>query len=259
MLMVTTNGADISYEELGSGETLALVPGLGAHSGVWGPFPKTFAERRRVILYDPRGLGKSSAGNRPLTLELMAADLAAVLDAAGAEHASLLGASLGSLVALRFALDFPGRAAKLVLITPAPFRTRYGDWLVETLRCLIERLSPEEFNQTLMLLAFAPPFFDKSYGMVKEVSRMLTPQPHEVEQIRRQLDALDGGKMPQNLSSIDMPVLIIAGLRDVLAPVEEARRLAAKLRRAQLVTLPTGHSPFVEATDEVLKVIREFL
>jgi len=260
MAAASGDGAELYYEEFGQGEPLVMVPGLGAHSRIWGPFPKMLAERRRVIVYDPRGLGRSAADSRPLSLELMASDVAAVLDASGAEKADVLGASLGSLVALRFALDFGRRAGRLVLVTPAPVRTRYGDWLVQTLRLLAERVSPEEFIQALMLFSFSPPFFDKSYGMIKEVGRMLAPSHSEMEQIKRQLEMLKDVELPQDLSAIDVPVLILAGQRDVLAPIEAARRLASKLRRSELVSFPdAGHSPFVESTEKVIQEIERFL
>jgi pimeloyl-ACP methyl ester carboxylesterase len=260
MPKIFTRATEIYYHEIGQGPALLLVPGLGAHSKIWGPFPKRFAEGRRVIVFDPRGLGKSSAGEEPLTLDLMASDVIAVLDAAAADTAALLGASLGALVALKVALEYPERVSRLILVTPAFFRSRHGDWMLQTLRLLAERLSPQEFIQALMPLAFAPPFFEKGFGMIKEVSRMLTPTPAEMEQIKRQLDALQDEEMPEDLSMLKIPTLLIAGSRDILAPVEGARHLAAKIRGSRLITLPdAGHSPFVEATEDVVKEIRSFL
>jgi len=260
MASVKSNGAQIFYEESGAGDALILIPGLGAHSGIWGPFPKMFAERRRVITYDPRGLGRSAGGTNKLSIGLMTSDAKAVLDAAGIQKAALLATSMGALVALRFALDYPARTSKLVLITPAVFRTRYGEWLLDTLQLFRERFSPEEFVRAFVLLAFAPPFFEKGYGMIKEVSRMLTPTPAEYEQIGRQLECLKDADFSSEISRIEAPTLIIAGQHDILAPIEGARKFASKIRRSRLVSIPdAGHSPFVEATEEVVKAIDEFL
>lgn len=196
MPTVKTGGSEIYYEELGEGDPLVMTPGLGAHSGVWGPFPQAFAEKRRVVTHDPRGLGRSTAGGEDLSLELMASDVKAVMDAAGIEKAALLGVSLGALIVLRLALDCPGAVSKLILVTPGAIRTRYTQWLFQSLQLVRERLAPGEYVR----------------------------------------------------------------LMGAFVPIEAARRLASKLRGSRLYTLPNaGHSPFVEATEEVLAVIEEFL
>lgn len=260
MPTVKTGGSEIYYEELGEGDPLVMTPGLGAHSGVWGPFPQVFAEKRRVVTHDPRGLGRSTAGGEDLSLELMASDVKAVMDAAGIEKAALLGVSMGALIVLRLALDYPGAVSKLVLVTPGAIRTRYTQWLFQSLQLVRERLAPGEYVRLMGALAFAPPFFERGYGMIKEVLKMLTPTESEYEQIGRQLACLIDADISSELSRIEAPALIIAGERDALVPIEAARRLASKLRGSRLYTLPNaGHSPFVEATEEVLAVIEEFL
>lgn len=260
MPTTTTDGAEIFFEVAGEGESLLLIPGLGAHSRIWGPFPQRFAEKRRVITYDPRGLGRSGAGERELSLGLMAADVKAVLDAPAIQQTALLGASMGALVALRFALDYPDAVSRLVLVTPGGLASRYGKWLYETLRLLRDRLEPDEYMQIMGALSFAPPFFERGYGMIKEVLKMLAPTDAEYEQIGRQLACLGDADISSELSQVRAPALIIAGERDMLVPIEDARKLAAKLRGSRLHTLPNvGHSPFVEATDEVVTLIDGFL
>ncbi len=213
-----------------------------------------------MVTYDPRGLGRSTGGDRELSLHLLVSDVKAVLEALHIEKAALLGASMGALVALRFALDFPESVAKLVVVSPGVVRTRYGEWFFDTLTTLRQRLSREEYAHTLALLAFAPPFFQNAYGMVKEVTKMLVPSEKEFEQIGRQLACLRDIDISSEVFAVDAPTLIIAGERDVLAPIEGARLLAAKVRHSRLVSLPdVGHSPFVEATDEVVRLVTEFL
>ena len=75
----------------------------------------------RVIAYDARGHGRSSPAPAPEAYgyELLAADLGAVLDAAGIERAVLAGASMGAHTLLRFALEAPERVAGIVVVTPA--------------------------------------------------------------------------------------------------------------------------------------------
>jgi pimeloyl-[acyl-carrier protein] methyl ester esterase len=96
--------------------------------------------------------------------------------------------------------------------------------------------------------------------MIKEVIKMLTPTDGEYKQIGRQLTCLKKSDIASELSHVETPALIIAGERDVLVPIEHARKLAAKLRGSRLVSIPgAGHSPFVEATDAVIGAMNEFL
>lgn len=109
-------GARLYYETHGHGEPLLLHPGFGATVEVyWANIP-ALAERFRVIVFDPRGAGRTDA--EPLTAPTMAdfaRDAAALLDALGIEAAHALGTSFGGMVVQHLALDHPQRVRRLVL------------------------------------------------------------------------------------------------------------------------------------------------
>src|SRR5207248_8986593 len=120
-LTAISGGVALSGEDEGEGHPIVLLHGLTAtrHYVVMG---SRALERsgHRVIAYDARGHGRSAAApGRRYGYEHLAADLGAVLDAAGLERAVLAGASMGAHTALRLALDSPGRVAALALITPS--------------------------------------------------------------------------------------------------------------------------------------------
>jgi len=120
-LTAISGGVALSGEDEGEGHPIVLLHGLTAtrHYVVMG---SRALERsgHRVIAYDARGHGRSEAApGRRYGYEHLAADLGAVLDAAGLERAVLAGASMGAHTALRLALDSPGRVAALALITPS--------------------------------------------------------------------------------------------------------------------------------------------
>src|SRR6202023_553581 len=101
-------------------EPLLLIPGLGAAASVFDPIRPSLESRYRTIVYDPRGVGASESGESALTMNLMVADVAAVLDGVGLNNAHVMGASMGGAVAQYFVLEQPARVARLVLAATAP-------------------------------------------------------------------------------------------------------------------------------------------
>lgn len=126
-LSLWADGTEISGESSGDGKTVVLLHGLTA-TRRYVVMGSRALERsgHRTISYDARGHGRSGpAAEGDYGYPRLAADLGAVLDAAGVTRAVLAGASMGAQTAVRFALSNPERVAGLVLITPAfdPRRT----------------------------------------------------------------------------------------------------------------------------------------
>ena len=118
MPSVEHEGAAIAYRVDGppAAPPLLLANSLGTTSAMWDDQIGTLAQRFLVIRYDHRGHGGSTATAGPYTIELLAADALAVLDALGVASASVCGLSLGGAVALWIASHArPGRAAGRVL------------------------------------------------------------------------------------------------------------------------------------------------
>jgi len=117
---VDSNGASIYWETRGAGEPLLLVMGLGVTLEGWSRLGGVLAEHYRTILFDNRGTGRSTVPPGPYSIETMAADAAAVLDAAGVARAHVFGMSMGGMIAQEFTLRCPDRVASLILGCTAP-------------------------------------------------------------------------------------------------------------------------------------------
>jgi pimeloyl-ACP methyl ester carboxylesterase len=119
-MIADSRGVKIAYEIRGDGEPLTIVHGLAYERNGWGRLPDLLARRFRVVAIDNRGVGESDAPEGPYAVAQMAADVAAVLADAGIERTNLFGVSLGGYIAQEFALTYPERLAKLVLVSTAP-------------------------------------------------------------------------------------------------------------------------------------------
>src|SRR5262245_22114978 len=111
---------DIYYEEHGAGEPLLLIMGLAADSTAWMFQVPAFAEKYRTIVFDNRGVGRSSKPAGPYTIHEMADDAAGLLDALHVQRAHVVGVSMGGMIAQELELRHPERVHGLVLACTYP-------------------------------------------------------------------------------------------------------------------------------------------
>lgn len=117
MPFVDANGIRQRYELTGDGtRTIAWVHGIGSSLDYWRDDLPKFSGFRHLS-YDVRGMGESTAEDGPVSLELWARDLAALLDALDIERAIIAGSSMGGAITQRFGIDFPDRTEGLLILS----------------------------------------------------------------------------------------------------------------------------------------------
>jgi aminoacrylate hydrolase len=109
------DGARLCYRVTGTGPDLMLISGLGGTAAFWDPLIAALGAAQRIITLDQRGIGASSRGTGPLTIDTLAEDCLAVLDAVGSERAALVGHSTGGVIAQSMGLMAPDRVSGLAL------------------------------------------------------------------------------------------------------------------------------------------------
>lgn len=115
------NGLELYYEIHGAGDPLVLLHGGLGSTGMFGEVLPKLAETRQVVAVDLQAHGRTADVGRPLSLEGMADDVAALIEHLGFEKADVMGYSMGGGVALRTAIQHPGAVRKLVLVS-TPFK-----------------------------------------------------------------------------------------------------------------------------------------
>src|SRR4051812_45528567 len=109
-------GIDLYYETHGQGEPLVLIPATGFAADVWLPEQvPALSQSAQVIIFDPRGCGRSSGPSAEYTIGDMAADVVALLNHLGLPAAHILGHSMGGRIGLAMALDWRGRVRSLIM------------------------------------------------------------------------------------------------------------------------------------------------
>ncbi len=119
--VAATDDGDVGYRELGSGPPLLLIMGLGGTMDNWSPsFVDALAAHHKVVVFDHAGVGKTAAISPPLTITRMADQTSALISALHLGPTSVLGWSMGGMIAQALAVLHPSQVSRLVLAaTPA--------------------------------------------------------------------------------------------------------------------------------------------
>jgi len=131
MPKANVNRIELAYEVYGDGFPLVLAHGYVASKEMWDAQIGPFMERYRVVVYDVRGHGESEAppvDDPGYTLDMLVDDQKGLMDHLGIEQAYVGGLSLGGMIAMRFALTYPGAVRALLLCDTSPGMNTGGQW-----------------------------------------------------------------------------------------------------------------------------------
>ncbi len=266
MPTVRANDIDVYYEEHGSGEPLLLIMGWGGNAATWKPQIPSLAEHYRLIAFDNRGVGRTSAPEQPYSIGQMAADVVGLLDALKVPRAHVFGISMGGMIAQELALEHPERVGALILgCTSAGgdraagfaelrrdievFRQTNGDgltdlqWFAEFMKRLwtdgaLTRSDSQVQDFVLSLIRFPP----APHGLLNQAYAIAAHDTHD------------------RLPLIRHRTLVITGADDALIDPHDSLILAVRIPDAQLHIFPgLRHAFHLERPDLVNPMIADFI
>jgi 3-oxoadipate enol-lactonase len=254
MPFAENDGVKIYWEEAGKGEPILLVMGLGWASCMWHRTRQLLAGKYRVITFDNRGVGRSDVPTGPYPIATMAADAAAVLDAAGVKSAHLYGISMGGMISQEFALQYPQRVKSLVLGCTAAGGPAALQPAPEVIQVLMRRgMSPQEAIE-----AIDPFIYDSgtSRELIEQDRKLRVEWYPTAEGYLGQLQGIMAWEAYSRLAQIAVPTLVMHGENDQLIPAANGKLIAQRVPNARLVLIPRASHIFPtdqpKITDEAL-------
>ncbi|MDA2804082.1 alpha/beta fold hydrolase [Nocardiopsis suaedae] len=253
---ITANGVDMYYEVHGQGEPLVLLHGaLVGIGSCFGALLPELARDRRVIAVEMQAHGRTPDVDRPLRVEHLAEDVAALVEGLGLGEADVLGYSLGGAVAFQLALTRPELVRRLVLVSVS-FR---AEGMYPEVAAGIGELTPQDLEGT--------PFHEEYVAVA--------PDPGGwaglVERVK-EMDAPGNAPewTPEQVSSLAAPTLLVVGDSDIVRPEHAAAMFRllgggvpgdlTGLPAARLAVLPgTTHIGVMGREEYLAPMVAEFL
>ncbi|MCA1711072.1 MAG: alpha/beta fold hydrolase [Actinobacteria bacterium] len=279
--LVPAHDTHLYVVERGPGDALPVLVlhgGPGLDHTVFGSWLDPLTDRYRLVLIDGRNQGRSDRDTDPATWTLSqhASDVSAVAAAIGAERYAVLGHSFGAFVALQHAADAPGAAVATIASSGVP-----SDSFLEAVEKNFASFEPEELREQVtsswereasvqteeecrQLLADQMPFHfaDPRDPRIAELEAETVHMRYSPEVLRG--TSLEGGGLSIDvegqLSHVPQPVLALAGRHDRTCVPEASARIAELAPKGELHVIESaGHMTYVEAPEEFVRVVRDFL
>ena len=254
---VESDGARISYSVEGPADAPALlfINSIGTTRDLWARQVAPLAGRYRLIRYDARGHGRSSAPSGDYTIAQLGRDALAILDQVGATSAHVCGISLGGLTAMWLGVHAPQRVRSLVLANTS---ARIGSVQSWTDRIALVR---EQGMAGVANLAipnwFTPAFREREPRTVEAFRTMIESCPQDG--YLGCCAALRDEDLREAIADIRCPVLAVAGRADVPTPVDALQVIHDRIAGSRLVVLDAAHLSNVEQDHAFTAAVLDFL
>ncbi|MBS0285665.1 MAG: alpha/beta hydrolase [Proteobacteria bacterium] len=235
--VLAADGADIYWETHGEGPAIVLAHGVGGNHAIWFRQLGPLSRANRVITFDHRGFGRSTDRDGR-GRAAFAEDLRALLDHLGVERALLVGQSMGGGTCIDFACRWPERVAALAIADSLHAIAEPDD-----VRPLMDeaRAATRELGQVERVLGGKARAEDPSLAMLyAQINSFNATDRHNLAGAFPTYapEAIGGGRFP---------ILFIAGVEDVLFPIEAIRRVQTRVPGSFMVEVSdAGHSAFLE-------------
>ena len=259
--MVPVGDIDIAYKVFGKGDPLLLIMGYSGTMDLWAiDVLKELASQYKVIIFDNRGMGKTTASDKEFTIELFADDTRGLLDALGIERAHVLGWSLGTYIAQELTLRHPDGVEKLILYAGDCGGKEAIYPSSEILDLLRDTSAPTQERGKKLLTTLFPQKWLKEHPDPRTYFPEIT-ETSSPENIERQYQAWQNWKGTHSrLAKITQPTLLITGANDINTPWQNSVMMVNLIPGAWLVQLKgRGHGVMYQYPKKFSRIVLTFL
>ena len=260
-MKITLPELNIAYEEQGSGIPLLFIHGFPLNRQMWRPQIAALSASAHVLAPDLRGHGETMPTPAPYSMDMLADDCAAFLEATGVSQPVVVcGMSMGGYITLAFYRRHRERVAGLILAaTRASADTPEGKANRDKSVGQVRELGIRPVVDSMLPKMMAPTTYAAHPDLVSHVKEIMEATSPEV-MVGALLGLKERPDSTAMLAQIDVPILILHGLDDQLIPFKEAEVMHAGIRNSQLHLLQdAGHLLNLEQPALFNQVLSDFL
>ena len=256
--VINVNGIDVRYQVRGDGPWLMLSHSLGTDLTLWDAQMESLGARFRVLRFDTRGHGGSSAPAGAYDFAMLGADVLGLMDALGVGRAHFVGISMGGMIAQHVALAAPARVERLVLASTS---SRYPPEAKAIWQQRIDAVAAtglEPLVAPTLERWFTPPFRAARPDLMARIGNVIRATS-AVGYIGC-CHAISNLATLAALPRIACPTLVIAGAEDIGTPPAMGREIAAAIPGARYELIAdASHLCSVEQPTVFTRLLLEFL
>lgn len=258
MMKAQCNGIDIAYTVEGSGPWVTMSHSLASNSSMWDEQAALLAKHYRVLRFDTRGHGDSSAPPAPYTLDDMAEDLHALFFHLGISETHWIGLSMGGMIGETYALTYPGVFRSMILADTTSRRPPNAEQMWGDRVRMARAQGMDALVDGTLARWFTDPFRQAQPAVMTRIADGIRSTP--VEGFAGCCDAIAKIDVLDRLKEIDCPALVIVGDQDHGTPPDMARQIHANLRGSELLIIPSAaHLSNIEQPAVFNRAMLEFL
>jgi 3-oxoadipate enol-lactonase len=234
---------------------LILSNSLGTNLSMWDAQASAFEKQFRLLRYDMRGHGQSSAPPPPYAVPGLARDILSLADSLSIPRFHFCGLSIGGMIGMSLALQAPDHLNKLVLCNTAPKIGTLEFWTTRIQT--VQSKGMKEVAGAVTARWFTPGFQQSSPEKVASAIRVLESlDPHGY---LGGCTAVRDFDFRESVSQIRTPTLVVSGTHDPAATAADGRLLAEQISGARYVELDTSHLSNIEAPAQFNDAVLSFL
>src|SRR5215213_3760636 len=268
---VQVGDISIAYKRFGQGKPILFISVTSQTKDAWEPtlLLELAATNHTVIVFDNRGMGETTVGTKPFSIEQFANDTAGLLDALNIEKVDVFGISLGTFIAQELTLNYPQKLDRLILHAgycggnEAIYASGQAFESIMTLSSpqALQNMTAEQQAMILAQIMFPPQWLEEHPEILNSVIQLAPVRSASPEIIQQQgLASATWKGTCDRLPSITQRTLLIVGDQDLLAPAANSVMMAQRIPNSWLVIMQgTGHGMMLQVPNEFSAIIQTFL
>jgi pimeloyl-ACP methyl ester carboxylesterase len=251
---------DIAYKTFGKGDPILLINGYSQAMDNWDPtLLEILASNHTVIIFDNRGIGNTTSGEKGFSIVQFANDTASLLDVLEIKQIDVLGYSMGGIIAQELAINHPNRVGKLIIYASTCGSKEFiiSQDVVNTLSngtgTAMERI------ERLLHLFFPEEWRNENPNYLKDLTKTAETIPNKT--LDQQLEAVfNWTGVCSKLKNITQPTLVIVGTDDIIASPVNSLLITERIPAAWLVQMKGGgHGLMYQYPEKFSSILLTFL